>query len=374
MSFWSNQPVALKKTGTPEQILVAADLLAKIETELEASKLKLEYRIVNEQNDDFRATLLRFINMNYVVGSKSRLVYNDALFSYYLRGSLLIQFHPKGQPEKIIGFIAGRPRALEIHGKGISAIDVNFLCLSPGLRSMHLAPYMIGVLTKESVVRLGISLATYTVSSPIGCPHFGTKKMIHRPVHIRSLVGGGFFDVDIQEYERKYNTFRKVLEVKHLHKIDDPDFVAALEKQLLAYSRATYDAFDYKSVADLTEILASPAFHSFAFYTDGRLTDFLSFYRLDSQNITTERSYRNGYLYIAMLSDTRHSHVSALFDTVASHSLKYNLLDLLTATDSLPIADLGSARFIRGSGILNYYLFNMATLAVEPRRNGLVTI
>lgn len=374
MSFWSNQPVGVKKTGGPEQILAANDLLAKIETELAASKLKLEYRIVNEQDDDFRAKLLTFINMNYVGSSKSRLVYSDELFSYYLRGSLLLQFHPKGQPDKIIGLISGRPRALEIYGKGISAIDVNFLCLSPGLRSMHLAPYMIGVLTKESVARLGISLATYTVSNAINSPNFSTKKAIHRPVHIRSLVAGGFFAVDIQEYERKYNTFRRVVEVKHLHKIIDVEFTAALEKQLLAYSRKTYDAFDYKSVADLTEILASPAFHSFAFYQEGQLTDFLCFYRLDSQNLMTERSYRNGHLYISIFSDTRHSHVTALFDTVASHALKYNLLDLLTATDSMPIADLGSARFLRGTGVLNYYLFNMTTLPVEPRRNGLVTI
>jgi len=215
MSFWEVQPVAVGDKVS--QILSAEDLLTKINGEIDAAKIKLEYRtfLDTQINPEFRTKILEFINMNYVGSERIKLIYDDTLFSYYLKETLLIQFHPKGNPDKIVGIIIGKKKQLHIGDTIAKIIEVNFLCLSSKLRSMHLAPYMIGVLTRESVVQLGISVAYYTIGETIKSPSFGRKQMYHRPVNINNLVLGGFFNVPVKQYERLYNTFGSLRSLKY---------------------------------------------------------------------------------------------------------------------------------------------------------------
>jgi hypothetical protein len=299
MSFWEAQPVAVGDAVS--QILSAEDLLAKINAEIDAAKIKLEYRsFLDTQIDpEFRSKILEFINMNYVGSERIKLIYDDVLFSYYLKDTLLIQFHPKGNPDKIVGIITGKKKNLHIGETVANMIEVNFLCLSSKLRSMHLAPYMIGVLTRESVVQLGISVAYYTIGETIKSPSFGKKQMYHRPVNINNLVLGGFFNVPVKQYERLYNTFGSLRQVKYSSGIDNPDLAKLLEGKLADYCKKTYSVYDYKDATAISNILMSTAFHNFEFYGDNdELTDFISLYRLDSHNQTNGRYYKNGYLFL----------------------------------------------------------------------------
>ena len=376
MSFWEAQPVALGTTVS--QILSAEDLLTKINGEIDAAKIKLEYRsFLGTQIDaEFRAKILGFINENYVGSERIKLIYDDVLFSYYLKDTLLLQFHPKGNPDKIVGIITGKKKNLHIDATVVNMIEVNFLCLSSKLRSMHLAPYMIGVLTRESVVQLGISVAYYTIGETIKSPSFGKKQMFHRPVNISNLVEGGFFNVPVKQYERLYNTFGSLRTVKYSSGVTNLDLSKDLEGKLAEYSKKTYSVYDYKDAAAISNILMSTAFHNFEFYDgSGGLTDFISLYRLDSHNQTNGRFYKNGYLFLIYLSSEDPKYIYGVMEAVTAYCLKHNIVDVITLTDIFPVDNYHTQlKFVPGSGFLSYYIFNMNMVSVKNTKNGLITI
>jgi len=371
MSFWERQPLAVASSAV-RQILPADELLSRIAVELDRSKIKLDYRTVIGVPEE--PAVLEFINTNYLESAQARLQYSSSLVSFFLHDAITAIFHVKGAPERIIGIICGARTTLTVAGLGeVASLNVSFLCLTPKLRSMHLAPYMISVLTKECVERFNICVAHYTIGGVIKAPKFGRKQIYHRPLHIRSLVAGGFFDVDVKQYERVYNTFARVRPVQHIHSIGDEavgPLATEMQNAHAVYSAKAYDVYE---VPPFERILTSTAFHTFLFRDDaGKLTDFLTFYRLDSRG--SRGSYRNGYLYASVISDTRNLYLGTIVETVASHSMKFNVFDLLTVADVLPVKDYGSLKFMKGTGSLNYYMFNMALPAVENKRNGLVAV
>jgi hypothetical protein len=385
MSFWEKQPVAAAATTATKakQILPADELLERITGELDMAKIKLDYRFVKGITEELDL-ILDFINANYVGSGERRLTYSRSLLSYFLHEAITVIFHMKGSPDRIIGIICGRRSVLEITGLGpTNSLDVNFLCLVPRLRSMHLAPYMISVLTKASVERFGVAVANYTIGSVIKAPNFGRKQMFHRPIQIKTLAASGFFSVDVEKYTKTYNTFTQGRAAQHIHKWIDRELSIEMRELATAYYKTAYDIYEPLPVE---RILVSPAFHTFIFRDpDGKLTDFVSFYRLDSVAADVEglregaappvgKGYRNGYLYAIALSDTRNSYVMTIMETVANQVLGLGILDLLTLSDILPVKDYGGLKYMRGTGALNYYAFNMAMPPIENRRNGLVTI
>jgi hypothetical protein len=170
---------------------------------------------------------------------------------------------------------------------------------------------------------------------------------------------------------------------QHIHKWIDRELSIEMRELATTYYKTAYDIYEPLPVE---RILASPAFHTFIFRDpEGKLTDFVSFYRLDSVAADVEglregaappagKGYRNGYLYAIALSDTRYSYIMTIMETVANQVLGLGILDLLTLSDILPVKDYGAFKFMRGTGALNYYAFNMVMPAIENRRNGLVTI
>ena len=241
---------------------------------------------------------------------------------------------------------------------------------------MHLAPYMIGVLTRESVVQLGISVAYYTIGETIKSPSFGKKQMYHRPVNINNLVMGGFFNVPVKQYERLYNTFGSLRKVKYSSGIDNPDLAKLLEGKLADYYKKTYSVYDYKDASAISNILMSTAFHNFEFYGDNEeLTDFISLYRLDSHNQTNGRYYKNGYLFLIYLSSDDPKYIYGIMEAIVAHCLKNNVVDVITLTDIFQVDNYHTQlKFMPGSGFLSYYIFNMNMISVKNTKNGLITI
>jgi hypothetical protein len=396
MSFWKTQPVSVS-TDTIKPILSAEELLNKINNELDASKIKLEYIVhkgddINNQSE-FRSNILKFINNNYVNNKNLALIYSDDLFKYYIHDSLVIQFHPKGSPEKIIGIIVGKKKKLFIQKKSnepSDIIEVDFLCLLDKLRSMHLAPYMIGVLTKETVIQYGISTAYYTISDNIKSANFGKKQMFHKPINIKELILAKFFtgssiENDQIKYERFFNAFSitNLKKVEYMNSIEEPSnsIIDEIHDLLFEYSKKTYDIFDYKSKETISMILKNSIFHNFLFYEDNKLCDFISIYRLDSHNKINSHFYKNGYLYLIALKESSLTHINNLMESIASYCFIYKstkeTIDIITLTDIFPIrskADYANMKFVEGSASLNYYIFNMNVNPIDNKKNGLFTV
>jgi glycylpeptide N-tetradecanoyltransferase len=367
MSFWIQQPV-LTNQVLAKQILPPRQLLEKTETLINECSIKLDYTGYTEINDDLVNNAYEFILENYISSESSRLVYSKELIQYFLKDSILVFFTPRGQKDKNVGLIVGKRKTICIENTPYEMIDVNFLCLVKKLRKLKLAPYLIAVLTKLSVEKLNISLAYYTISARINSPCFGKKQMYHRPVNIAHLVNSGFFKVSIPNYERIYNNFLNTKTAKYLHNIlPDKDLIENIETLLLNYNIKTYNIYETVSV---TDILTNKAFHSFAFYDNNKLTDFISILRLDSQ-MKQEATYKNGYLFITAAQTNT---LETIINSVVKICKENNIVDVLTLSDIFPKEIYSKIKFTPGTGILNYYIFNMDIITVENIKNGLVTI
>ena len=359
MSFWQTQPLSLvSQTQGPSVILEASALLEKINQMLEQSPIKLDYKVYTGTN---LQETLDFINKNYVRSDTTKLTYSMDLFRYFLEDSLLIHFYPKDKPT-LVATIVGKKQVLTLFGKTVNTVDVNFLCLEPKLRRLHLAPYLIATLTKETVQRLNINLANYTVSSPIKAPCFGTKNMYHRPVHIKNLIANNY----IPGPESNYIKYTNVPRITPVYLNKNTADIAILSKKIDDYNKLFYDIYEQKP---LSLIVNNPAFHLFTF----GLEDLLVFYCLETQNTQTNQSYRNGYLYLKMLGSHSVEHIKTLFDSVSAYCYRHNILDMLTLTDIFDL-DYQKINFVQGTGKLNFHLFNMNMVNIQNHRNGLTTI
>lgn len=360
MSFWQTQPLSLvSQSQGPSEILEASALLEKINQEIEKSPIKLDYKVYT--GTELQESL-DFINKNYVRSDTTKLTYSMDLFRYFVQDSLLIHFYPKDK-HTLVATIVGKKQVLTLFGKTVNTVDVNFLCLEPKLRSLHLAPYLIATLTKETVQRLNINLANYTVGSPIKAPCFGTKTMYHRPAHIKNLIANKY----IPGPESNYIKYTYVPRLTPVYLNKTTTDLTILSTKVNDYNKLFYDIYEQKP---LSQIINNPAFHLFSFDNNA---DLLVFYCLESQNTQTSLSYRNGYLYLKMLSSHSTEHIKTLFDSVAAYCYRHNILDMITLTDIFDL-DYQKINFVQGTGKLNFHLFNMNMVNIQNHRNGLTTI
>jgi len=397
MSFWQSQPVKVSNDNI-KQILSHTELLEKINGDIEKCKIKLDYNsykgddLLSAPLTELRSNILKFINNNYVNSDNLCLIYSDELFSYYLHDSIVIQFYPKGSPEKIIGIIVGKKKKLFLGTKDEPSdiIEVDFLCLLEKLRSMHLAPYMIGILTKETVLQFNIATAYYTISDSIKSVSFGKKQLFHKPIQVENLMLANFFtDANVKndkvKYERFFNSYRKVRKLTYINNEQNPseELIAKIHDLVLEYSKKTYDIFDYKSTESIKMILKNKLFHNFLFYKDDVLIDYVCIYRLDSHNKINHHFYKNGYIYILGLKNTDLEYINDIMDSISGYcyDIKRNemieTIDMITLTDIFPInqtEDYTKMKFLGGSGSLSYYIFNMNVNKIENKKNGLVTL
>jgi hypothetical protein len=255
---------------------------------------------------------------------------------------------------------------------------------------MHLAPYMIGVLTKETVINYAISTAYYTISDNIKSVSFGKKQMFHKPINVKELILAKFFtgstvENDQIKYERFFNTYHpNNLKLEYINSLEEPSnsIIDEIHDLLFEYSKKTYEIFDYKSKESISIILKNSAFHNFLVYdNDNKLCDFVSIYRLDSHNKINSHFYKNGYLYLIALKDSSLTYINNLMDSIASYCFQCKstkeTIDILTLTDIFPIrskADYANMKFVEGSASLSYYIFNMNVNPIDNKKNGLFTV
>jgi hypothetical protein len=293
------------------------------------------------------------------------------ILTYYLTDALIIEFRPE-KSEKLVGLIVGRRRNFQINSEVFEILEVNFLCLIKPLRNLHLAPLLISVLTKTCVERFNISIATYTISTKIQSPSIGSKQMYHRPLRIRRLTDAGFFPAYYPQFERQYATFKKLSNFELRYYNGNGGHDMGLCKFVSDYSKSAYSISDIKSEAEITQIFANKLFHNFVFYERGMLKSYVCLYRLDTYNKTKATAFKNGYLFIACIAA---EDVVVILNSVAEYCYKKDIFDVLTLSDIFAGYDYDSdLQYMRGTGSLSYYIFNMAAPVIENHKNGIVAI
>ncbi|KAK7983261.1 hypothetical protein PG989_010663 [Apiospora arundinis] len=305
------------------------------------------------------------------------------------------------QSRKLVGFISAIPLSLRIHDKVINASEVNFLCIHKKLRSKRLAPVLIKEVTRRCNLE-GVWQAIYTGGIVLPTP-VSTCRYYHRAVDWQKLWEVGFSPLPAgskpQYQVRKYALPDKTA-VKGLREMQEKD-IDAVHSLLTRYLQR------YELVADFTkedithwmlhakkvDQLDEQVVWSYVVEDEHKnITDFISFYCLDSSVISSETKHKNvraAYLFYyateAGLKDTPVStegekkedkkeakaerevlkkRLNELMGDalILSRRYKFDVFNALSLMDNGLF--LEEQKFGPGDGQLHYYLFNYRANAI----------
>jgi len=402
-SFWTNKPVSINKQEFTSNLIVSADtLLENSDNEIKMSKIQLDYDVVLNPDDDCKNNLLKFINDNYGDDNSNLVLqYSKNLLDYFINpDSLCIVFYSKERKyNKMIGLIVAKKHNLVIRDdvlefKTYNCIDIDFLCLIKQLRNLHVSSYMINVVTKECMLQYDkqVPCAVYTVNKRLKVDNFCKKTYYHRPLQIENLLLTDMLDVNDNDnlnfeqttklLKKLYNTFSynkdffKNYNLEYYTTSNNLDH-NLIHDNLLNYNKVNHDIYEYKSRSDIEKMLSNPVFHKFIIKNKtGDIVDFVCLYNLDTYNIKTKTSSRNGHFYSMFLHDNSSTYMSYVLEIISEYCYKNNVFDLLTIMNVLNVKpeEYKFYKLLRGSASLYYYVYNIEIPFIQSHKNGLVTI
>jgi len=422
MSFWSNKPVSvlndsytnkLDKNITTNNIISIDDLFEKSKFEIENSKIQLDYDVIINPDEKLRKHFLDFINKNYIsVNSNLTLIYCQNLLNYFIsKDSLCIPFYAKGSKEKftdknklydkMIGLIIGKRQTLHIKNiidnkvcfKSHNSIDVDFLCIKPQLRNLHVSSYMINVITNKCITEYNkqVCCATYTTNTQLKVNSFCKKTYYNRPLHIDNLLKSEII-FGKEHLKNYYNTFNyPIYFLNDIHleyfntlqsnlgerNLFTKNKVDPIYNYLKKYNESNYDIYEYKSKDDIYELLKNTAFHKFVIRDNkNNIKDFICLYYLETKNLKTNSICKTGYIYSVFFSNNDMLYKSYILELISEYCYNNNIFDMIIIMDNLILSDdnLDKFKLIKTYPYLYYYIYNIEIQNILPFRNGLVTI
>ncbi|XP_025028178.1 glycylpeptide N-tetradecanoyltransferase 1 isoform X2 [Python bivittatus] len=218
--------------------------------------------------------------------------------------------------KKLVGFISAIPAAIHIYETEKKMVEINFLCVHKKLRSKRVAPVLIREITRRVHLE-GIFQAVYTAGVVLPKP-VGTCRYWHRSLNPRKLI------------EVKFSHLSRNMTMQRTMKL-------------------------YRLPEN----------------TDGKVTDFLSFYTLPStiMNHPTHKSLKAAYSFYNV--HTKTPLLDLMNDALIMAKLKgfdvFNALDLMENKTFLE-----KLKFGIGDGNLQYYFYNWKCPSMGPEKVGLV--
>ncbi|KAI9791549.1 MAG: glycylpeptide N-tetradecanoyltransferase [Piccolia ochrophora] len=306
------------------------------------------------------------------------------------------------QSRKLVAFISGVPVALRVRSKTLRCSEINFLCIHKKLRSKRLAPVLIKEITRRCYA-VDVWQAIYTGGVVLPTP-VSSCRYFHRSLDWLKLYEVGFSPLpqtstkvrQITKYHLPNNTSTNGLRPMQLKDVDA--VLALLQKYLERFDMApifTREEVEHwllnKDGAEVGQVVHSyvvEASHSSLEYFGGyaherlqepethRITDFFSFYGLDSSVIGKKKHdvVRAAYLfYYASEAAFQEStgditalktRLNALINDalILAKGLTYDVFNALTLLDN-PLF-LEKQKFGAGDGQLHYYLYNYRTAPI----------
>lgn len=295
---------------------------------------------------------------------------------------------------KLVAFISAIPVTLNIRGKSISSVEINFLCVHKQLRSKRMAPVLIKEVTRR-VNREDVWHALYTAGSILPAP-VSTCRYAHRPLNWSKLYDVGFTnlapDSTKTEMIAKY-ALPKLASVDGLRIMEEKDLDEVLTlfnkyqarfELIQEFSREEFKHWFLGSVDSESSADSKVIFSYVVENKEGKITDFFSFYSLPFSILNNSMYKELGIGYLFYYASDADFEYADRFDTdaagalkkrldllvndacVLAHNEKMDVFNALTSQDNNLFLD--DLKFGPGDGFLNFYLFNYRAF---PIRGGL---
>ncbi|GAB7338467.1 hypothetical protein MBLNU457_4749t1 [Dothideomycetes sp. NU457] len=285
---------------------------------------------------------------------------------------------------KLVAFISAIPVHIRVRANTLDLAEVNFLCVHKKLRSKRLAPVLITEITRRCNVE-GIYQAIYTGGVVLPKP-VASCRYYHRALDWEKLYNVGFSPLpsgstktrQIVKYKLPERTATPGLRQM---KAEDAEAVADL---LTRYSKRVDLAQEFSKdevlhwLLDKETDLKSPkrVVWTYVVENGGRITDFVSFYCLESTVIHGSGNHsviRAAYLFYYGTetafekpddNEALKVRLNALVRDacILAKQARFDVFNALTLLDN-PLF-LKQQLFGPGDGSLHYYLFNYRTAEV----------
>lgn len=274
---------------------------------------------------------------------------------------------------ELVGFISGIPFKCFFQKEKNKMLEINFLCINKELRGLNLAPELIKEITRRGN-NYNIVNAIYTGGKRIHLPLAETN-YYHRLINIKKLMEVGFtslknrwtMKMTLKYYnidETKLSKKIRLLTEKDINQIQNlfSDFYKKYE---------IYPCFNEEEISHWL-LPKHEIIYTYVFENDNHIiTDFISFFLINTSVLNNSRHKNLKIAYGFYYINTKLT-INEIVNQAVILSKKlgcdvFNCLDILenkTFFDDL--------RFVKGTGILYYFLYNIKYSTIEPSKIGLI--
>lgn len=373
--FWNTQPVP----SIDEDVYMDGNVLPNDITVVSDVQLELPqgfvWDTIDPNNDDQIEELSVFLRNNYIEDKEGKFGVN---FTSNLLRYLLLRPNPYGSHEGIyvairndsnnlIGFIYGMLVELRINGNQLKSSEISLLCIEKDHRISGFAPILIQEATRL-INKQGVYTSIYTSERYLPKP-ISKATYYHRPINIKKLLAVGFLKVD---EKCEPSALKKYFEIKDklpdfVHKMTEDDIDDAYElhmeyiKKYSCYEHITKEQFKYM-------MFGNTIAHSYIVKDiDGYTIDFFSFIRyISTVKDNDKQIYRAQVYYYSSNEETIYTIMRYII--TLSKEIGCDVVDCINIHENSDIVD--SLKFDKGTGELNYYLYNWKTPYMEPQNMG----
>ena len=343
----------------------------------------LEWKDVdmNQQNEIDK--LYEFLKTNYVEDEDHmfRFDYSKDFLKWHLTSPnycpewliSIVQLDTKKNKKKMVGFIAGIPIKVCIHGYDIELAEIDFLCVKKEFRNKRLAPLLIREVSRRIHLR-NKWWAVYTSGTMLPKP-FAETTYYHRNLNVKKLV-----DVHFTYLPHNMNIAR----AKNLYKLPtelpfagfrpmeekDVEQVYVLlenfEKQFKVHGYYDKDQVRHWFIPRKNVVYSYVREDK-----DNKITDFISFYNLPSSILQHEdhKKLKAAYSFFNINTTLTVKEIMKCALILAKNADfdVFNCLNIMHNEEAFE--DL---LFGKGGGKLKYYFWNFVCPYTEPKDLSLV--
>ncbi|AAS50442.1 AAR077Cp [Eremothecium gossypii ATCC 10895] len=394
--FWKTQPVARFDEKVEEEGPINPPRRVEdVRDEPYPLLEEFEWRTMDITTGQDLEDVFVLLNENYIEDKDStfRFNYTREFFNWALKPPGWRKEWHVGvrvrQSGRLVAFISAVPTTLEVRGREMKSVEINFLCIHKKLRSKRLAPILIKEITRR-VNKCDIWHALYSAGIVLPSP-ISTCRYTHRPLNWSKLFDVGFTALPANATKTqmlaKYTLPKKPL-VEGLRPMTDADVDGAFDLFNRYQKRfeliQTFDKSEFRHWFLGNEETPSVIYSYVVQNSEGKITDFVSFYSLPFTILKNplHKELGIGYLfyyasdadfdyedrYDPTATELLRKRLTQLINDVCilARDLKMDVFNALTSQDNaLFLEDL---KFGPGDGFLNFYLFNYRA---NPIRGGL---
>ena len=383
--FWESQPVPQFNKDAPVEFgEIWKD--HKVEdlrkTPFDLPEEGLEWKDVDMTKQNEIDKLYEFLKTNYVEDEDHmfRFDYSKDFLKWHLTSPnyfpewliSIVQLDTKKNKKKMVGFIAGIPIKVCIHGYDISLAEIDFLCVKKEFRNKRLAPLLIREVSRRIHMR-NQWWAVYTSGTMLPKP-FAQTTYYHRNLNVKKLV-----DIHFTYLPHNMNMARAKNIYKLPNELPFSGFRQMEEKdveQVFVLLEKFESQFKVHGYYDRDQVKhwflpRKNVVYSYVREDNNTITDFISFYSLPS-SILQHESYKKlmaaySFFNINTTLTVKEIMKCALILAKNAGFDVFNCLNIMKNEEAFQ--DL---LFGKGGGNLKYYLWNFVCPETEPKDLSLV--